>query len=362
MGKSGAGDGAAQVIVWGTVTAGKLWAGEPENLVHLGGSPMSREQAPGNPQIHDAPVGLRKAVADVPAFHTILIEFPGYRGRDGDSGARLENRAGVGGEGPSSPRPRAGRGQQRLGLWRQTRLGFHDLHPRGVADAGAPPGLLIGEAGESSQVTPIGAGWIAPIGRCQQLAGGGRRRRFQRCRAELNPGLQMARAGLHHHARAMPLRAHGGDHRRLGTIQIDENVACVSVTGVRLHVDVASFAVAGAQKPDGGRAAQLLRRPQALARKRPPRLLVDQSNQVQLTGHCRELPANGLHGEKETTVVHDRNFGVKAERRTMNFQRTANCVLTVCLSRGGRFIPSLTGRTSGLLVESILAKLPLVSP
>ena len=57
MGKSSAGDGAAQVIVWVTVTAGKLWAGEPENLVHLGGCPTSREQAPGDPQVDDAPVG-----------------------------------------------------------------------------------------------------------------------------------------------------------------------------------------------------------------------------------------------------------------------------------------------------------------
>ena len=38
MGKSSAGDGAAQVIVWVTVAAGKLWAGKPEDLMHLGGS------------------------------------------------------------------------------------------------------------------------------------------------------------------------------------------------------------------------------------------------------------------------------------------------------------------------------------
>ena len=133
------------------------------------------------------------------------------------------------------------------------------------------------------------------------------------------------------------MRTHDGDRRRPGTIQIDENVACVSVAGEGLHVDVASLAVAGAQKPDSGRATQLLRGPQPLARKCLPRLLVNQSNQVQLAGHGGELPANGLQSEKETAVVHDRNFGVEPNRRTMNFQRTANCVLSVYLSRGGRF-------------------------
>src|SRR5439155_21535591 len=103
-----------------------------------------------------------------------------------------------------------------------------------------------------------------------------------------------------------------------------------------LHIDVASFAIANAQKPDGGKAPQLLGRPKPFARKRLPGLMMNQSDQVQLVGHCGELSANGLQGEKETAVVHDRNFAVETNRRTMNFQRTANCVLTACLSPGGR--------------------------
>jgi hypothetical protein len=49
------------------------------------------------------------------------------------------------------------------------------------------------------------------------------------------------------------------------------------------------------------------------------------------------LSANGLPGEKETAAFHGRNFAVGTNRRTMNVQRTANSVLTACLSRGGRF-------------------------
>src|SRR5438876_10992391 len=65
--------------------------------------------------------------------------------------------------------------------------------------------------------------------------------------------------------------------------------------------------------------------------------MVNQTDQVQLVGHGGELPANGLQSEKETAVVHDRNVVVETNRRTMNFQRAAECVLTSCLSPGGRF-------------------------
>jgi hypothetical protein len=133
------------------------------------------------------------------------------------------------------------------------------------------------------------------------------------------------------------MSAHGGDHRRWRVIQLDENVACVLVASVGLHIDVAAFAVAHTQKADGGSSAQLFRRPKSFAGKRIPGLMVNQTDQVQLAGHGGELFPNGLQGEKETAVVHDRNFAVETNRRTMNFQRTANCVLTVCLSSGGRF-------------------------
>ena len=46
-------------VVGVAVAAGKLRAGEPENFVYLGGSPTSGQQASGDPQVDDAPVGLR---------------------------------------------------------------------------------------------------------------------------------------------------------------------------------------------------------------------------------------------------------------------------------------------------------------
>jgi len=152
----------------------------------------------------------------------------------------------------------------------------------------------------------------------------------------MNPGLQVAGTGLQHHAGVVSLGAHGGDHRRLCSIQVEENVACVLVTGVGLQIDAASLAVAAAQKADGGRTPQLVDRPQPLAGERPPGLLVNQADQVQLVGHRRELPANGLHGDEESVVVHDRHSAIATNRRTMDFRQTANRLLTVCLSPGGR--------------------------
>jgi hypothetical protein len=48
------------------------------------------------------------------------------------------------------------------------------------------------------------------------------------------------------------------------------------------------------------------------------------------------MATDGPPGQKESTVVHERNCAIEATRRTMNLQRTANSVLTVCLTLGGR--------------------------
>ncbi|HEV2581171.1 MAG TPA: hypothetical protein VGT44_10005 [Ktedonobacteraceae bacterium] len=325
--ESRAGEGAAQVVVGVAVAAGKLRAGQTENLPHLGGRPTPPQQIARDPAVHDAPVGLGEALADVPSLHTGLIEFGGNGGGD-----RIVKRRG-------RWRRRyqgAGRAQQGFSLQRHNGLRADDLDPGGVAAPCAPRGLLVGEAGESAQVTPVGAGRIATISRRQELAGGAGQRRFQRRGAETNPGLQMSGAGLQDHAGVMSVGVHGGDGRRPCVIQIDKDVASILVASVGLHIDVTAFAVAHAQEADGSRRGQLFGSPEPFAGERPPSLVVNQANQIEVVGHGCQLSANGLQGEKETVVFHDRNIAVETNRRTMNFQRTANCVLTVCLSRGGR--------------------------
>jgi hypothetical protein len=185
-------------------------------------------------------------------------------------------------------------------------------------------------------VTPVGAGRITAIRRGQQFAGGGRNRRFQGRDAEVNPGLQVSGTGLQDHTTSVSVSAHRSEGRRPGAIQVDENVAGILVVGIGLDIDVATFAVAHAQKADRGRAGQLSGCPKPFTGERPAGAVMDQADQIQVAGHRRKLSTNGVQGEKETTVFHDRDFAVETTRRTMIFQRTANCVLTVCLSRGGR--------------------------
>ena len=334
--ESRTGDGAAQVVVGVAVAAGKLWAGEAENFLHLGGRPMSREQVPGDPTIDDAPVGLGEALADVPALHASPIDLHRHRRGDGGGGRVFAFRVDTGGQRGGRRCQSSGRSQQCPSLRRQAGLCAHNLHPGGVAARRAACGLLIGETGEPAQVAPVGAGRIAPISRCQQFAGGGRHRRLQGGSAEMNPGLQVSGAGLHDHTGIMPLGVHGGHGRRSRAIQVDENVAGIMLAGIGLHIDIATFAVAHTQEADRGRAGQLLGCPKPFTRERLSGPVMDQADQVQITGHGGELSANAVQGEKETAVFHDRNLEVETNRRTMNFQRTANGVLTVCLNRGGR--------------------------
>lgn len=335
-GKSCASDGASQVVIGITVAARKMRAGEPEDVLDLSSGSAPREQIPGDPQIQDAPVGLRKALQNTPSLHTILVDLVGLFG--------------AGGSGLCESRVSLELGwmtrrwwalpdglQHRLATRRQTRTGLEKPHPWSVTVPCASSGFLISESGEPSQVSPVGAGQIAPIKMGQVLACRGRDRRLQRRGAEANPSLQMAGTGLHHHTRVMSIGVHPLHHCQIRTVQVDENIAGVLVSGARLDVHVASFRVTNAQKPDDRCAPQLVCCPQPLTWKGTACWLVNQTDQVQFVGHRSELAADRPPSQKKSTVVHDRNFAIEATRRTINIQRTAYSVLTVCLTPGGRF-------------------------
>ena len=219
-GESCAHDGAPQVVLRIAVTARKMWAGEPEQGMDLRSGFALREQVPGDPQIHDAPVGLRKAFENMPSPQAVPVDRGGLFG----TGARLcgcrRDTEGRGGRPRWLRRLPDGR-QQRLSAGGQTRTGVDEFHPRSVPLRCAPCGLLIGEPGQPSQVTPVGTGQIAAVGTRQQPAGGSRHRRFQGTGAETNPGLQMAGTGLHHHTRVMPVGAHDLHDHRIGAIRFD---------------------------------------------------------------------------------------------------------------------------------------------
>lgn len=334
-GKRCACDGTSQVIIGIAVAAGKMRTGEAKDGLNLNSGPALREQVSGNPKIYDVPIRLRKAFANMPSLHTAPVD------RGGLCGAGWVRICG----GPVD-RQRRGRRlyrlpdglQQRVAARRQTRTGVDESHPWGVAVGCASHGFLIGESSEASQVTPVGAGPIATVEASQVSAGCGCQDRLQGRGTEANPRLQMAGAGLYHHTGVMSVSAHEVHDRRIGTIQIDQNIASVLFSGVGVNVDVTTFAVASTQKADGRGSHQLSCRPEPFSGKRAASQVVNQTDQIEIVGHCGQLSANGLPGEKETAAFHGRNFAVGTNRRTMNVQRTANSVLTVCLSRGGRFI------------------------
>src|ERR1041385_4249732 len=191
--------------------------------------------------------------------------------------------------------------------------------------------------GESAQMTPVDAGPVAAIELSQVPTDGGSQSWFQGRAADMNPGLAMPRAGLHHDTRFMPVSPHRRQHRGIGVIQVDQDVTGVSVRSIRMDIDIASFAVADPQKANGGEVCQLRRRPQAFSGKRPFGCVVDQTNEVKLTGHRRQLSADGPRGKREAEVKHAPDSATEWGCRTMNSQRVVNSVLTRCLSQGAHF-------------------------
>ena len=59
---------APQVVAGVGVVAGKVWAGELENGSDLVCGCTLRQQLPGDPEIHDAPVRLREALGNPPSL------------------------------------------------------------------------------------------------------------------------------------------------------------------------------------------------------------------------------------------------------------------------------------------------------
>jgi len=214
----------------------------------------------------------------------------------------------------------------------------HDLHPGSVATGCAPLGLLIGESSQPTQMTPVGTGQVPSIGAGQLFASSRRHGGFQRGGTEVNPSLEMARTSLEHYTGVMSIGSHALDDRRVGAVEIDQDVAGISVLGVGLDVDVTTLAVAHAQKSHGGGVSQLSGRPKPFARDGPSGGVVNQTDQIDFVGHRRQLTADGLQSDNESTVEHGPNFAIEAGCRTMDFQRAVGSVLTDCLSRRAHLI------------------------
>jgi hypothetical protein len=73
-GKSSARQGSPQIVLGIPVAARKLRTGELQDGFHLSSRHALRQQTPGNPQVHNAPVRLMETLPDMPSLQTVLVD------------------------------------------------------------------------------------------------------------------------------------------------------------------------------------------------------------------------------------------------------------------------------------------------
>src|SRR5262249_9378262 len=87
-GKRSASHRAAQGGLGVAMTARELRTAELENGLPLRGRPALRQQMPGDPQVHNAPVGRGEALRNTPSVQTVLVDGSGLVGGDSRCGNR----------------------------------------------------------------------------------------------------------------------------------------------------------------------------------------------------------------------------------------------------------------------------------
>jgi len=140
--------------------AGEVRAAATQDRCHLSGGQAAGEQMPGNPKVHDAPIGTRETLRDGPTADAIVVQHAGLRRACVDP-ALGEYKSGFAGG-----RKHPGVLDQVGGPWGQTGAGMQDLDPGGETEQGAARRFAIGEAGEAAEMVPVGAGRIAAVGEC----------------------------------------------------------------------------------------------------------------------------------------------------------------------------------------------------
>ena len=182
-----------------------------------------------------------------------------------------------------------------------------ESHPGSIPVALAPEGFLVSEPGQPSQMTPVGAGPVAPVSVGQLPGDRGGQGRLQAASTDLNPSLEMTRAGLEHHARLMPVDSHSFERGGIGVVQIQQDIAGVPVFSIGLNVYVTALAIANAQESHRRFLAQLGGGPEPFTRECPSGGVVNQSHQIEIVRHRRELPPDGVQREEQTTIKHKHN-------------------------------------------------------
>lgn len=150
-------------------------------------------------------------------------------------------------------------------------------------------------------MSPVGTGLVPVIGQRQLSANGGGNRRFQWSGTDMLAGDRGWSAAPR---RFVLIGLHVCSDHRIGMVQVDQNVAGVSVRVIGLYVNITALAVAHAQKSEGCPIHQRGRRPQPFAGEWPFGDGMNQTNQIQFVGHGRNLAADSMPCESESTIEH----------------------------------------------------------
>lgn len=306
---------ATQIVFRIAVMAGKIWTSQTEDGFHLGCRYMHAQQFSSEPQIDDAPVRLGKVLANMPTLRPALIDAGGSLGSN--RGRLFPNAREMVRDIPHRScrllgYQLRGRMQQVMGGTGEERMSFHNLYPRSITGDRASLALLIGEACQSSQMTPVGAGQVASVGACQLLTNSSGHDRLQGCAANANPSLEMARAALEHDTRFMAIGSHELQDIVSGVIEIEENVAGVILLGIGKKIYVITLMVTCAQKAHHRSTHQLTSTPKPFSWTRLTCGAVNQVDEVEIIRHGRELAADSVRGKKESTVEHEYENAIKA--------------------------------------------------
>ena len=336
--KSSTCQSATQIAFRIAVVAGKMWTSQTENRFHLGCRYVHGQEFSSQPQIDDAPVGLRKALPNMPTFRPALINVGGSVGSNrGRWIAYVRETVGSNAHGRSRLLCYQLRGRmQQLGCGTgNARMSFHNLYPRSVTTGRASLELLIGKARQSSQMTSVGAGQVTSVGVRQLLTDGGRHGRFQWCGADANPNLQMARAALKHHTRLMAIGSHEWKDVGSRVIEVNENVAGIALIGIGQKIYVITLLVTGAQKAHHRSTHQLTGIPQSFSWARLSCGAVNQADEVERIRHGRELAADSVPGKKESAIEHGDENAIETPRNYNVYSADGNSPLnSVSQSRG----------------------------
>jgi len=297
---------ASQIIVRIAMLARKIWASQADDRFHLSQRYAHGQQFSSKPQIDDAPINLRKAFLNVPTLQPTLINTH----RPLSSHARFL--AAVQWSLARMPQRRCGmlchrlrrRAQQILGGAGQDRASVQDFDPRGRTGNSSTLRLLIGKAGQSSQVAPVGAGPIASVSVSQLSANNRGYNRFHGSGADTNPSLEVPWARLKYHTRLMPMGSHPRQNISGGLIQVQENIAGVAILGVGENVEIKALKITTAQKAQHRCSDQMTHIPHSFPWTNPSSRAMDQANEIEIIGHGRQLAANCVQSQKESVIGH----------------------------------------------------------